>query len=83
MRTITGSILIITAMLAASPAHAQAYDPSHPICLQVYGISGRAISCDFASMAQCEASASGRAAQCIVNPFYAGAPQRGGAYRRM
>ncbi|WP_458196466.1 DUF3551 domain-containing protein [Bradyrhizobium sp. UFLA05-153] len=35
-------------------------------------------------MAQCKASASGRAAQCFANPYFAGAPDKmlGGPRRR-
>jgi hypothetical protein len=38
--------------------------------------------CSFTSLPQCNGSASGRGAQCIINPYYAGAtgPQR--RYRR-
>jgi hypothetical protein len=31
--------------------------------------------CAYTSLAQCNMSASGRAAQCVVNPYYAG-PKR-------
>jgi len=81
MRAATGSILAIAAMLAAAPARAQTYDPAYPVCLQTYGIGGGSISCGYTSMEQCQLSASGRAAQCIVNPFFAGSPGRGRAYR--
>jgi hypothetical protein len=67
--------LAIVALLAA-PVHAQTYDPAHPVCIQTYGIGGNGIDCSYASMDQCRASASGRAAQCIVNPYYAAAPVR-------
>jgi len=74
MRAITG---LIAAMLAAAPARAQTYDPAYPICLQVYGRQGGYISCGYTSMEQCRLSAWGRAAQCIVNPYFAGAPRKG------
>jgi hypothetical protein len=60
-------------MLAAVPVGAQTYDPNFPVCLQVFGIGGNYIACGYTSMAQCAQSASGRAAQCLVNPFFAGA----------
>ena len=60
-------------MLAAAPVGAQAYDPNFPVCLQVFGIGGNYIACGYISMAQCAQSASGRAAQCLVNPFFMGA----------
>ena len=85
MRAITGSILAVAAMLAAAPARAQTYDPAYPICLQVYGTQGSYISCGYTSMDQCRLSASGRAAQCVVNPYFgqnlkAPGRRRGSAY---
>ena len=65
-------------MLVAAPAEAQTYDPNYPICLQTYGRAGNYIACRYTSMAQCQLTASGRAAQCIINPFFSG----GRAYRR-
>ena len=53
------------------PAPAQTYDPGYPVCLQTYGRDGNSIACGYYSLAQCNASASGRAAQCIVNPYFA------------
>jgi hypothetical protein len=57
--------------VVAAPAWAQTYDPNYPVCLQVFERGGGYIACGFVSMGQCRASASGRAAQCIVNPYYA------------
>ena len=81
MRATTGSILVIAAMLSAVPARAQMYDPAYPICLQTFGIMGNAISCGYTSMEQCQPSARSRAAQCIVNPYFAGTPQKRRAWR--
>jgi hypothetical protein len=66
--------LAILATAAAAPsARAQTYDPAYPVCLQVYqGMTDFYFECSYTSLAQCNASASGRAAQCIVNPYYAG-----------
>jgi len=73
-------------VLSAASAHAQTYDPRYPVCLKVYsgsqGGGGEYNDCTFTSMAQCALSASGRAATCIVNPFYAYASAPGGPYRR-
>jgi uncharacterized protein DUF3551 len=85
MRRTVSLMAVIVAMLAASPARAQAYDPAYPICLQTYGFDGNYIACGCTSMDQCRVTASGRAAQCIVNPYFAGgakgrAPRRGAAY---
>jgi hypothetical protein len=68
--------LAIMAMAAAFPApsaRAQTYDPAYPVCLQIYqGFNDYYFECGYTSLAQCNMSASGRAAQCIVNPYYAG-----------
>ncbi len=65
--------LIILAAATALPARAQTYDPSYPVCLQVYqGIADFYFECHYRTMAQCAASASGRSAQCVVNPYYGG-----------
>jgi hypothetical protein len=72
MRTLTGLIVAIALTLTAASAQAQTYDPSYPICLQTFGRMGNAISCGYTSMEQCRWSASARAAQCIVNPYFAG-----------
>ena len=76
----TVSLIAVIAAVLASPARAQTYDPAYPICLQVYGIQGGYIACGYTSMDQCRLSAWGRAAQCIVNPYFAGAPKRGRSY---
>jgi Protein of unknown function (DUF3551) len=83
MRGFVGTTLAIVALTAvpALPAQAQTYDPGHPVCLQTYGIIGNAIDCSYTSMDQCKASASGRAAQCIVNPYYAATPSPRRHYR--
>jgi hypothetical protein len=73
MRIPALAILTFATILTAAPARAQTYDPAYPVCLQVYGIGGGYIECGYTSLAQCNASASGRAAQCIINPYYAGA----------
>jgi hypothetical protein len=67
--------VLFTGVLSTS-AQAQTYDPHYPVCLQTYGINGSAIHCRYASMAACQVSASGRAAQCIANPYYGHAPSR-------
>jgi hypothetical protein len=81
MRLLVSMILSIGATLGA-PAQAQTYDPNFPVCIQTYGITGNYIGCSYMSMDQCRASASGRAAQCISNPYYAARPaqRRGRGY---
>ena len=75
MRLLAWTILSIVAISGAS-ARAQTYGSAFPVCIQTYGITGNAIDCSYTSMDACRASASGRAAQCIANPYYAAAPSR-------
>ena len=72
MRVLVWLIVPIAALsILGAPARAQTYDPGFPVCLQTYGIDGNYIDCSFTSIGQCQASASGRAAQCISNPYFA------------
>ena len=87
MRILALAILTIATASAAPSAHAQTYDPAYPVCLQVYqGIADFYFECAYTSLAQCSLSASGRPAQCVVNPYYAGpktaAPGRRGRRHR-
>jgi hypothetical protein len=59
-------------LIAASPASAQTYGPGYPVCLHVYGPASY-YDCGYSSIAQCNATASGRAAQCETNPYAANA----------
>lgn len=63
--------LLTMGMILATPASAQTYDPDYPVCIQTYANGGGSINCSFTSLAQCAASASGRAAQCYDNPYFA------------
>jgi len=71
MRVLALAILAMSAVSAAGPARAQTYDPNFPVCLHVYGPNTNHYECHFATLAQCAASASGRAAQCLLNPYFA------------
>jgi hypothetical protein len=69
MRVTAFSIGAIAAILVAGPARAQTYDPGYPICMQTYGpFSG--MNCRYTSMAACQFLAQGRAAQCLINPYF-------------
>ena len=73
LHALIGAIALM--MLGAPvPARAQTYDPNYPVCLQIYqgGIADFYFECSYRTMAQCAASASGRSAQCVVNPYYGG-----------
>ena len=65
-------ILTIAMVSMAGPAAAQTYAPGYPVCLHVYGPVVY-YECLYTSLPQCNASASGRAAQCVINPYFGGA----------
>ena len=72
MRIPALAILAIATVSATPSARAQTYDPAYPVCLQIYtGSNDYYFECAYTSLPQCNASASGRFAQCVVNPFYA------------
>lgn len=74
MRLSFGLIMILGAMVAAAPAHAQTFDPRYPVCMHLYsgasGGGGEWYDCSFTSLPQCQATATGRAATCDLNPYY-------------
>ncbi len=55
-------------LMSAAPARAQTYGSHYPVCLHVYG-KVTYYECAYTSIAQCNASASGRSAQCETNPY--------------
>ena len=71
-RLLAWAILATATVSLAGQAEAQTYDPAYPVCLQIYqgGIADYYFECAYTSIPQCQASASGRAAQCVVNPYY-------------
>jgi hypothetical protein len=77
MRVWAFAILAFAAVSAAPPSKAQTYDPNYPICLQIYDdMVHYTFECAYTSMPQCQASASGRNAQCVVNPYFPQAPAK-------
>ena len=73
-------LLTISAISALAPVPAQAgYD--YPVCLRVYGPASYN-ECSYTSIAQCNATASGRAAECYPNAFAAAPAPAGRSYRR-
>src|SRR3982074_1987412 len=81
MRTPPLAILTIATVLTAAPARAHTDGPAVPVCLHVYTLGANYYECRYTSLPQCNASASGRAAQCVINPYFAGAEEPAG-YRR-
>jgi hypothetical protein len=68
------ALLAIGTIAITAPARAQTYNPNYPVCMQVFGPISY-FDCRFTSIPQCKASASGRAAECGINPFFANAYQ--------
>jgi Protein of unknown function (DUF3551) len=71
MRIPALAILTIATVLMAAPARAQTYDPAYPVCLHVRGRAASYYECRYTSLPQCNASASGRSALCVINPYFA------------
>jgi len=72
MRIAALAILALGAASFAAPAMAQTYGPNYPVCLQVYGPLSY-FECSYSSIPQCNMAASGRSAQCVINPYFANA----------
>ena len=73
MRIPAFAVLTVAAVLTATPSLAQTYDPKYPVCLQIYqGYNDYYFECGYTSLAQCNMSASGRSASCVINPYYKG-----------
>jgi Protein of unknown function (DUF3551) len=72
MRNLMMTLIAIGVVSAAGPARAQTYDPNYPVCMQVFAPM-MFYDCSFTSLPQCAATASGRAALCRANPYYANA----------
>ena len=84
MRIPALAILTIATVLTSVPARAQTYDPAYPVCLHVYARGANYYECRYTSLPQCNLSASGRSAQCVINPYFAsGRLPAGRHYRRV
>jgi len=66
MHILALAILTIAAILTAQRASAQTYAPGYPVCLR----ADKSYDCSYTSLAQCNASASGRTAECYINPYF-------------
>ena len=68
--------------VVAAPAMAQTYGGNAPICLHKwFWGGGSTYYCEYASIAQCQATAAGLPATCDANPYFASAQTPRGAYR--
>jgi Protein of unknown function (DUF3551) len=71
-------VISVFGMASISPvARAQTLDPRFPVCLHVVGLGSVYDDCSFFTLAECAQSASGRPAQCNINPWYR-APRNAG-----
>jgi hypothetical protein len=83
MRFLTLAIVAAATLQFAAPARAQTYDPRYPYCLQIYDdMVHYTFECGYTSMPQCQASASGRNASCVANPYYGRPRGKAGPQRR-
>ena len=62
--------LAVLPIVGTAPARA-AID--YPYCMRVYN-RDQYVDCSFSTLAQCQATASGRSAMCYRDPFYKGKP---------
>jgi Protein of unknown function (DUF3551) len=82
MRLFLLAAFVIGVVAGTCQANAQTYSLDYPVCLHVYGPATH-IECAFTSLLQCGVSASGRAAQCEVNPYLAYAePMKSFSHKR-
>jgi hypothetical protein len=61
---------LIAIGLVAAVDTASAAAGSSPFCIQGCDFGGGLGDCSFSSYAQCQATASGRDASCIANPYF-------------
>ena len=72
MRIAALAILTTVTVLTATPAPAQTFGGNYPVCIQQFRWGGADNpECSFTSLAQCQATASGLKAMCMMNPYYA------------
>lgn len=70
MRRASLALVATSTLVMSAPARAQTYDPSYPVCMQIYGQVGY-FDCRYTSLEQCKFLAVGRSASCVVNPYFA------------
>jgi hypothetical protein len=76
----SASILTIFAALTFAPASAVAQSRDYPFCAYG-GKTSEGMRCDYATLAQCQASTAGDGGSCIANPR-AGRAAAGGSAQR-
>lgn len=82
MRTFACVVIVLMTMSAPGPAAAQRFGGNFPVCLQEWEWGGGTyISCQYQSFEACRASAAGRSAMCLDNPYVPRLPQPGRSAR--
>lgn len=71
MRILVFAIMAIGTVSIGLPAAAQTYDLAYPVCVHLYDRGANYYECRYTSLPQCNARASGRAAECVINPYFA------------
>jgi hypothetical protein len=69
MRTVL--LISLAVICSCATAYAQAWDNRYPVCMVIYG-PFQYNDCRYMNLEQCRPLASGRFAQCVENPFFAG-----------
>jgi hypothetical protein len=64
------ALLALSAICAVSAATSGAAARDLPYCIKGCDFGAGAGDCSFSSLAQCQASASGRDATCAANPYF-------------
>ncbi|MVT54646.1 DUF3551 domain-containing protein [Bradyrhizobium yuanmingense] len=76
MRALACLLFVLIAISATGPAAAQRFGGNFPVCLQEWEWGGGTyISCQYRSFEECRASAAGRSAMCLENPYVQQPPQ--------
>ncbi|WP_439368389.1 DUF3551 domain-containing protein [Bradyrhizobium sp. PMVTL-01] len=69
MRRVWLALVATGSLFVSAQARAQTYDPTYPVCMQIYGQVGY-FDCRYTSLAQCRFLALGRSASCVANPYF-------------
>jgi hypothetical protein len=77
MRILVVVISFFAMASISTVARAQTFDPRFPVCMHVVGLGSVYDDCSYFTLAECAQSASGRPAQCNINPWYRGARNAG------
>src|SRR4051812_16271890 len=82
MRILVFVISVFGLASVSTVARAQTLNPGFPVCMHVVGLGSVYDECSFFTLAECARSASSRAAQCNLNPWYRGPRNAGEGHDR-